>query len=62
MGTRRERWQIPIYEDPFTLAALVGQRIAITNCPRYSWGSSRTFILIGVDWGSNLIPTATLWG
>lgn len=62
METARERWRIPIYEDPFTLAGLVGQRIAVTNCPRYSWGSSRTFILIGVSWDSRLVPIATLWG
>lgn len=61
-GTLCERWRIPIYEDPFTLAGYLGQRIAISGYGRHGWASPRTFILIGVEWGSNLIPVATLWG
>ena len=57
-----ERWDIPIYEDPFTLAGYLGQRIAISGHSRYSWANPRTFVLVGVSWGANLVPTATLWG
>jgi hypothetical protein len=61
-ATLNERWRIPIYEDPFTLAGYVGQRIAISGYGRYGWANPRTFILIGVEWGAGLVPIATLWG
>lgn len=58
----RERWRIPIYEDPFTLAGYMGQRVGIAGYPRYAWANPRVFVLVGVEWGPDLIPIATLWG
>ncbi|MGE3741424.1 MAG: hypothetical protein AB7I59_18180 [Geminicoccaceae bacterium] len=58
----RERWRIPIYEDPFVLASYLGQRIGIAGYSRYSWNNPHTRILVAVEWGSSMIPTATLWG
>lgn len=62
MALPRERWDVKIYEDPFTLAGYLGQRIAISGYTRYGWSNPRTFVLVGVAWGADLIPTATLWG
>lgn len=58
----RERWRVPIYTDPFTLAGNIGEELRISGYSRYSWGNPRTFTLIGVEWGPDLIPIATLWG
>lgn len=58
----RERWRVPIYDDPFTLAGYIGQSISISGYSRYGWDNPRTFILIGVEWGPDLVPIATLWG
>lgn len=58
----RERWRIPIYEDPFTLAGYMGQRVGIAGYSRYSWANPRVFVLVGIEWGADLIPIATLWG
>lgn len=55
-------WRVPIYEDPFTLAGYLGQRVGISGYSRYSWSNPQVFRLIGVEWGSDLIPIATLWG
>lgn len=57
-----ERWQVQIRTDPFTLAGYLGQRVAISGYTRYGWSNPRVFRLVAVEWGPDLIPTATLWG
>lgn len=61
-STPKGRWRIPIYEDPFVLAGYLGRRVGISGYPRYAWGNPQTFILVGIEWGPDLIPIATLWG
>lgn len=62
LEVQRELWRIPIYTDPFNLAGYMGQRVGIAGYPRYAWANPRVFVLVGVEWGPDLIPIATLWG
>lgn len=62
LSTPLGRWRIPIYEDPFVLAGYLGQRVGISGYQRYAWNDPHTYILVGVEWGPDLIPIATLWG
>lgn len=62
LEVQRELWRIPIYTDPFELAGYMGQRVGIAGYSRYGWANPRVFVLVGIEWGSDLIPVATLWG
>lgn len=60
MGTRRERWLVPVGCDPFV--DLIGRVVEIRKYPRYNWGSSRKFICIGQSFASGIGVKLTLWG
>lgn len=60
MGTRKERWLVPVACDPF--ADLLGRVIEIRNYPRYNWGASRKFICIGQSFASGIGVKLSLWG
>lgn len=60
MQTRRERWQVEFYIDPYT--DYLGKVVQITNFTRFGWGGSRLFLCVGMSFASGLSVTLDLWG
>lgn len=58
----KERYQALIVDDPYTMLGYLGGILAIAGFTDLGWSSPRQLRLVGVEFLSDTVTKATLWG